>query len=469
MRRLCRAERLLRVGLYDLEKVLGKGNFALVRLGVHKITKTQVAVKIVDKHDLDAENLKKIAREIEIMSKLSHPNVIKMYQVMHTDSMIYIVTEVKLIMTRYRLAQARHTCLIFQYAANGEIFDYLVSNGRMKEGEACHVFAQILAAIHYCHKMGVVHRDLKAENLLLDSDNNIKLADFGFSNYYQESELLSTWCGSPPYAAPELFEGKQYVGPKADIWSLGVVLYTLVCGTLPFDGATLQELRSRVVACQYRIPFFLSKECEHLLQGLLALDPEKRLSMEQIAKHPWWQKRHQSGSLSTASPASAALKTSQILERLALPQTKVSELAICDVEPINEAIVDYIVRIVNVSHETVIDCVQQNKCDDICAMYHMLQHSIAETEWKERRQHEQNSVSGLPSVVLSASPGPPLSPTSMSPFFQVPCGNSSLFITPAYSDIFFSRIQLLLLRLVRLRPLDQQKYLTIKTAWCHRL
>ncbi len=121
-----RASRLLRVGLYDLEKVLGKGNFALVRLGVHKLTRTQVAVKIVDKSDLDEENQRKIFREIEIMRGLSHPNVIRLYQVMETEGMIYIVTE---------------------FAANGEIFDYLVNNGRMTEGNACRVFAQILAAV----------------------------------------------------------------------------------------------------------------------------------------------------------------------------------------------------------------------------------------------------------------------------------------------------------------------------------
>jgi serine/threonine-protein kinase SIK3 len=188
MKRASRAQRLLRVGLYDLESVLGKGNFSLVRLGVHKLTRTKVAVKIVDKADLDEENQKKIFREIDIMRRLNHPNIIRLYQVMETEAMIYIITE---------------------YAANGEIFDYLVNNGRMPEPQACRVFAQILSAVRYCHSIGVVHRDLKAENLLLDSENRIKLADFGFSNYFSRGGLLSTWCGSPPYAAPELFEGRR--------------------------------------------------------------------------------------------------------------------------------------------------------------------------------------------------------------------------------------------------------------------
>merc|ERR1712106_60038 len=123
---------------------------------------------------------------------------------------------------------------------------------------------QIIAALRYCHSRGIVHRDLKADNLLLDKDLNIKLADFGFSNYYKPGVLLSTWCGSPPYAAPELFEGKEYDGPKADIWSLGVILYLLVCGHLPFDAKTLQELRAKVVAGKCRIPYFMSTECEQL-------------------------------------------------------------------------------------------------------------------------------------------------------------------------------------------------------------
>lgn len=157
---------------------------------------------------------------------------------MQSETMIYLVTE---------------------YAANGEIFDHLVDNGRMKEPEAARVFSQLVSAVQYCHCRGVVHRDLKAENVLLDKDMNIKLADFGFSNRYEEGSPLTTWCGSPPYAAPEVFQGLEYDGPKADIWSLGVVLYALVCGALPFDGKTLLELKSRVVTGKFRIPYFMSQ------------------------------------------------------------------------------------------------------------------------------------------------------------------------------------------------------------------
>uniref|UniRef100_A0A8B9TMS5 non-specific serine/threonine protein kinase n=1 Tax=Anas platyrhynchos TaxID=8839 RepID=A0A8B9TMS5_ANAPL len=249
-----------------IERTIGKGNFAVVKLATHLVTRAKVAIKIIDKTQLDEENLKKIFREVQIMKMLCHPHIIRLYQVMETERMIYLVTE---------------------YASGGEIFDHLVAHGRMAEKEARRKFKQIVAAVNFCHCRNIVHRDLKAENLLLDANLNIKIADFGFSNIFTPGQLLKTWCGSPPYAAPELFEGKEYDGPKVDIWSLGVVLYVLVCGALPFDGSTLQNLRARVLSGKFRIPFFMSTECEHLIRHMLVLDPSKRLSMEQICKHKW--------------------------------------------------------------------------------------------------------------------------------------------------------------------------------------
>ena len=288
--------------------------------------------------------------------------------------------------------------IVTELAAKGDIFDHLVSNGKMSEPEACHVFAQILSAVKYCHIRGVVHRDLKVENLLLDADNNIKLADFGFSNYYTEKSLLSTWCGSPPYAAPELFEGKKYVGPKVDMWSLGVVLYVLVSGTLPFDGPTLMDLRERVVKCQYRIPWFMHSECVQLLKGLLVIEPEKRLSIDNIVTHPW--------TIKNALPM-----TTPILEQIFHLQNPDSEL------PVNEFVVDAIVKEVNgvaacsevnVDRNTVIDSVRLNKCDDLCAIYHMV-------ELNTRNQERDRLQAAMPVCMV-----PPSSPTSKSPFFNHP-------------------------------------------------
>ncbi|XP_042350115.1 serine/threonine-protein kinase SIK1 isoform X2 [Plectropomus leopardus] len=258
--------RPLQVGFYEIIRTLGKGNFAVVKLAKHKVTKTQVAIKIIDKTRLNPSNLEKIYREVQIMKLLNHPHIIKLYQVMETKDMLYIVTE---------------------YAKNGEMFDHLTSNGHMSEDEARKKFWQILTAVDYCHRHHIVHRDLKTENLLLDANMNIKLADFGFGNFYKSGEPLSTWCGSPPYAAPEVFEGKEYEGPQLDIWSLGVVLYVLVCGSLPFGGLSLPALRQRVTEGRFRIPFFMSQDCENLIRKMLVVDPARRITVAQIKQHRW--------------------------------------------------------------------------------------------------------------------------------------------------------------------------------------
>ncbi|ESO09961.1 hypothetical protein HELRODRAFT_73300 [Helobdella robusta] len=256
-----------RVGYYQMETTIGKGNFAVVKLATNIVTKSKVvAIKIIDKSRLDPENLKKIYREIQIMKLLCHPHIVRLYQVMETETMIYLVLE---------------------YASGGEIFDHLVAHGRMNERDARQKFKQIITAVAYCHSRSIVHRDLKAENLLLDANKDIKIADFGFSNYCASGNLLSTHCGSPPYAAPELFEGHQYDGPKVDIWSLGIVLYVLVVGSLPFDGSNLASLRKRILAGKFRVPFFMSTECEDLIRCMLNVDPTKRASMNDIINHRW--------------------------------------------------------------------------------------------------------------------------------------------------------------------------------------
>ncbi|XP_053192036.1 MAP/microtubule affinity-regulating kinase 3-like isoform X3 [Scomber japonicus] len=239
------------VGNYRLLKTIGKGNFAKVKLARHILTGREVAIKIIDKTQLNPNSLQKLFREVRIMKILNHPNI-------------------------------------------GEVFDYLVAHGRMKEKEARAKFRQIVSAVQYCHQKHIVHRDLKAENLLLDADMNIKIADFGFSNEFTMGNKLDTFCGSPPYAAPELFQGKKYDGPEVDVWSLGVILYTLVSGSLPFDGQNLKELRERVLRGKYRIPFYMSTDCENLLKRFLVLNPAKRGTLEvredaenQIMKDRW--------------------------------------------------------------------------------------------------------------------------------------------------------------------------------------
>lgn len=320
-------DRLVRVGYYELEQTIGKGNFAVVKLATHVVTNTKVAIKIIDKSKLDEDNLKKIFREIQILMKLRHPHIIRLYQVMETEKMIYLVTE---------------------YASGGEIFDFLVQTERLSELDACKIFHQIVAAVSYCHSRKVVHRDLKAENLLLDANMNIKLADFGFSNNFESGKKLCTWCGSPPYAAPELFQGVQYDGPKADIWSLGVVLYVLVCGSLPFDGQTLYVLKNKVISGKFRIPYFMSADCEQLIRQMLLLDPERRLSIKQIRTHRWMgQVPSDSNLLGHESPD-----------------------VVTDFE-INQTVVDHMLRLPALNKDMIIEAVKGNKFDHISAIYHL--------------------------------------------------------------------------------------------------
>uniref|UniRef100_A0AAG5DTU5 MAP/microtubule affinity-regulating kinase 3 n=1 Tax=Anopheles atroparvus TaxID=41427 RepID=A0AAG5DTU5_ANOAO len=254
------------IGKYKLLKTIGKGNFAKVKLAKHVPTNKEVAIKIIDKTQLNPSSLQKLYREVRIMKMLDHPNIVKLFQVIETEKTLYLVME---------------------YASGGEVFDYLVAHGKMKEKEARAKFRQIVSAVQYCHQKRIIHRDLKAENLLLDSEMNIKIADFGFSNEFTPGSKLDTFCGSPPYAAPELFQGRKYDGPEVDVWSLGVILYTLVSGSLPFDGATLKELRERVLRGKYRIPFYMSTDCEVLLKKFLVLNPSKRASLETIMKDKW--------------------------------------------------------------------------------------------------------------------------------------------------------------------------------------
>ncbi|XP_055692485.1 serine/threonine-protein kinase MARK2 isoform X14 [Lutzomyia longipalpis] len=283
------------IGKYKLLKTIGKGNFAKVKLARHVPTGKEVAIKIIDKTQLNPGSLQKLFREVRIMKMLDHPNIVKLFQVIETEKTLYLVME---------------------YASGGEVFDYLVLHGRMKEKEARAKFRQIVSAVQYCHQKRIIHRDLKAENLLLDSEMNIKIADFGFSNEFTPGSKLDTFCGSPPYAAPELFQGKKYDGPEVDVWSLGVILYTLVSGSLPFDGTTLRELRERVLRGKYRIPFYMSTDCEGLLRKFLVLNPAKRASLEVIMRDKWMNMGYEEDELKPYTEPVPDLKDPKRIEAL---------------------------------------------------------------------------------------------------------------------------------------------------------
>ncbi|XP_068144703.1 uncharacterized protein Sik3 isoform X2 [Drosophila tropicalis] len=368
-------DKLLRVGYYELEKTIGKGNFAVVKLATNIVTKTKVAIKIIDKTCLNEEYLSKTFREISILKSLRHPHITRLYEVMESQSMIYLVTE---------------------YAPNGEIFDHLVANGRMKEPEAARVFTQLISAVHYCHLRGVVHRDLKAENVLLDKDMNIKLADFGFSNHYEEGSTLRTWCGSPPYAAPEVFQGLEYDGPKSDIWSLGVVLYALVCGALPFDGKTILELKSRVVLGKFRIPFFMSQECEHLIRNMLVVEPDRRYAIKQIIKHRWlseWQSELQDDErcMEGSGSQTSGLSHSASASSLASSGDMVSSSSSATPQ-LDSVVMTHMLQLPGLTADMIAQSVHEQRFDNIYAIYNLLQDKLQQKRRENQRLQHHASL-----------------------------------------------------------------------------
>lgn len=184
--------------------------------------------------------------------------------------------------------------LVMEFAAGGELYDYLSERKVLTEDEARRVFRQISTAVYYCHKHKICHRDLKLENILLDEHGNAKIADFGLSNVFDDQRLLATFCGSPLYASPEIVKGTPYQGPEVDCWSLGVLLYTLVYGAMPFDGSNFKRLVKQISQGDYYEPKKPSP-ASPLIREMLTVCPQRRANIEQICSH-WWVNQGYPGS-----------------------------------------------------------------------------------------------------------------------------------------------------------------------------
>ncbi|GAX83399.1 hypothetical protein CEUSTIGMA_g10824.t1 [Chlamydomonas eustigma] len=253
---------------YRLGKTLGVGSFGKVKVAEHVMTGHRVAIKILNRKKILAMDMdEKVRREIKILRLFMHPHIIRLYEVIETPSDIYVVME---------------------YVKSGELFDYIVEKGRLMEEEARHFFQQIISGVEYCHRNMVVHRDLKPENLLLDSNKSVKIADFGLSNIMRDGHFLKTSCGSPNYAAPEVISGKLYAGPEVDVWSCGVILYALLCGSLPFDDENIPNLFKKIKGGIYNLPSHLSPGARDLIPRMLLVDPLKRITIPEIRQHPWF-------------------------------------------------------------------------------------------------------------------------------------------------------------------------------------
>ena len=258
-----------KIGNYIILKTIGSGTFSTVKLGLHLPTKQKVAIKILDKSRIKDENdIKRISREIHILSKLYHPNIAQLYETIWSDKHIYIIME---------------------YAEGNHLFEYINLNKRLNEIKASKLFVQLISCLEYIHILGIVHRDIKPENILLNKQKTkIKLVDFGLSNSYKYGTLLRTACGSPCYAPPEMISGKEYQPLYSDLWSCGVVLYCMLVGKLPFDDEDIKVLYKHIKSAKYIIPNFLSNSAKDLLKKILNCNPNKRIRLEDIKKHPFY-------------------------------------------------------------------------------------------------------------------------------------------------------------------------------------
>ncbi|CAG9561278.1 unnamed protein product [Danaus chrysippus] len=255
-------------GLYDLLDTLGSGHFAVVKLARHVFTGEKVAVKVIDKSKLDDVSKSHLFQEVRCMKLVQHPNVVRLYEVIDTQTKLYLILEL---------------------GDGGDLYDYIMRHeSGLSESLARDYFRQIVRAISYCHRLHVVHRDLKPENVVFfEKLGIVKLTDFGFSNKFCPGQKLETSCGSLAYSAPEILLGDSYDAPAVDVWSLGVILYMLVCGQAPFQEANDSETLTMIMDCKYTIPTHVSNSCKRLIGRMLIREPEKRATLSEIASDPW--------------------------------------------------------------------------------------------------------------------------------------------------------------------------------------
>ena len=268
-------------GNYILEETIGEGAFAKVKLGTHIHTGEKVAIKILNKEKLFEEalednlangiegcDIQKIRKEINILKRLRHKNVIQLYEIMESKTNLYIVME---------------------YCEGKELFDYIVKNKYLSEKEACRFFQQIIDGVEYLHLSNITHRDLKPENLLLDNKKRIRISDFGLSNMGEKIDsLLETPCGTPSYAPPEMLRGEKYNGVFSDIWSCGIILYTMLVGNLPCAESKEDLIYENIMTHNYYYPENISDEAIDLIENMLKVDPSERYDFDQIKSHPWF-------------------------------------------------------------------------------------------------------------------------------------------------------------------------------------
>eukprot|EP00826_Nyctotherus_ovalis_P001168 TRINITY_DN10153_c0_g2_i6.p1 TRINITY_DN10153_c0_g2~~TRINITY_DN10153_c0_g2_i6.p1 ORF type:complete len:502 (+),score=131.79 TRINITY_DN10153_c0_g2_i6:28-1506(+) len=256
------------VNFYKIGKILGKGAFGKVHLGIHKLTGKFVAIKLIHKQLMKDETSKrKVMREVAIWEKLAHSNVIRLYETFESEKYLLYVEEL---------------------CAGGDLLSYVRKRRKLKEPAAKAIFKQILNGIYYCHSKGILHRDIKLDNILLDAEGEVKICDFGVSKAMKAGEVMTERCGTPAYIAPEILKREGYSGFASDVWSAGVVLYTMLYGAVPFRAGCMAELHALILKRKCKFKSTISEEARSLLHKILEVDPKKRYSIQQILCHEWF-------------------------------------------------------------------------------------------------------------------------------------------------------------------------------------
>ncbi|XP_078612586.1 testis-specific serine/threonine-protein kinase 3-like isoform X2 [Branchiostoma floridae x Branchiostoma japonicum] len=259
-------EELSRRG-YHLELHIGEGSYAKVKSATSDRLHGKVAIKIIHKSLAPQDFREKfLPRELSVLTKVDHPHVIKVHEIMELGSRVYIVMD---------------------YAGHGDLLEYIQLHGALSESKVRVMFRQLLTGVQYLHSRGIVHRDLKCENVLLDSKNNIKLSDFGFAREFRQGELSRTFCGSAAYAAPEVLQGIPYLAELYDVWSLGVILYIMACGSMPFDDSNIKKMIKIQLEKKYGFPRSrkVNQDCKDLINQILTPNVTERPTIEQLLQH----------------------------------------------------------------------------------------------------------------------------------------------------------------------------------------
>jgi len=262
---------------YKVGEEIGRGAFSVVKRAVHKKSGEEVAIKFIEKKFVDKQDLMLLAREIDIMKKVEHANVLKLREVFETDETIALVMEL---------------------VTGGELFYKIVEKGNYSEKDAANIVLQMINGVEYLHGEGIAHRDLKPENLLCSADEEggykpfrVVIADFGLSKIFDSGEQLETSCGTPDYVAPEVITAEGSYDKSVDMWSCGVITYVLLCGFSPFLSSTQTGLFEKIIKCEYDFPdpewTNISEEAKDFIRHLLVKDPQQRWTAKQCKDHPW--------------------------------------------------------------------------------------------------------------------------------------------------------------------------------------